>query len=263
MAEGASGFDERAADSVMRAVGLVEERMGEDIGAQDMARAACYSPFYFSRLFAKATGHAPYDYLMRRRVAAAAAEVVGGSRSLTDIALDYGFDVPDSFARAFRRCFGELPSEARRKGSFARAVARTRIERAYVEAALARPFEPPEAVQAEESAIVGERIDGTAAEGEPARLAVVERDDALREAKVIACHEASGESVLPLFPRFASRLPGGPRARFAVEGGRLGLVVEFAYRAWLPRTRPYFLPPYDIVEIGPEGPAALLLPLPE
>jgi transcriptional regulator GlxA family with amidase domain len=53
--QGPSLSDGRAADSVMRAVDFVEERKGENIGVREMAEAACYSPFYFSRLFARAT----------------------------------------------------------------------------------------------------------------------------------------------------------------------------------------------------------------
>ncbi len=41
------------------------------------------------------------------------AAIEAGGRSLTEIALERGFEVPDTFARAFRRCFGMLPSEAR------------------------------------------------------------------------------------------------------------------------------------------------------
>jgi AraC-like DNA-binding protein len=128
--------DPRAVDSTMRAVAFIEGRYAEAIGVSDIADAACYSPFYFSRLFSEATGHSPYDYLMRRRVALAAEALIAGSRGITEIALDHGFEVPDTFARAFRRCFGLLPSEARKVGAFPAVIARTKIERPYVEAML-------------------------------------------------------------------------------------------------------------------------------
>jgi AraC-type DNA-binding domain-containing proteins len=126
----------RALDSVMRAIAFVEERFADSIGVADVADAACYSPFYFSRLFSEATGHAPYDYLIRRRVAIAARALVDGDRGVTEIALEHGFEVPDSFARAFKRCFGLLPSEARKVGFFPSVIARTRVERPYVAAML-------------------------------------------------------------------------------------------------------------------------------
>jgi AraC-like DNA-binding protein len=135
--------DRRSVDSILRAALLVEERMGEDMGVRDMADAACYSPFYFSRIFAEGTGHSPYDYLMRRRVASAAARVVSGEGSLTEIALDHGFEVQEGFARAFRRCFGLLPSEARERGRYPVPIARTMIGAPYVEAMLSGAVRRP------------------------------------------------------------------------------------------------------------------------
>lgn len=137
------GAEPRAVDSVLRAVAFVEERYAEAIGAGDMAEAACYSPFYFSRLFSEATGHSPYDYLMRRRVAIAASALIAGDRGVTEIALEHGFEAPDSFARAFKRCFGLLPSEARRAGAFPAVIARKRIEGSYVEAMLSGRIRAP------------------------------------------------------------------------------------------------------------------------
>jgi AraC-like DNA-binding protein len=264
--------DPRAVDSVMRAVDLAEERMGEAVGVEDMAAAACYSPYYFSRLFVQATGHAPYDYLMRRRVAAAAEEVAGGSRSLTDIALDHGFEVPDSFARAFRRCFGLIPSEARRSGSYPRRIARTKIERRYVEAMLESPRSPPECLVEEDRALAGTWLEGSEGEALAAlatsgRRALVERDSSLRAGRVFIGAAAAAEGVpgggLPAFPSAATLLPGGRRARFPVDGGleRFGFVLEYAYRTWLPLSGETCASPYDIVDSGEGGTMALSLVL--
>ncbi len=243
------GADTRAVDSVLRAIAFAEERMGDDIGVEDLARAAYFSPFYFSRLFAEATGHAPYDYLMRRRIAVAAEDVVGTDRSLTEIALDRGFAVQDSFGRAFRRCFGILPSEARRRGTYPREIARTRIERAYVEEMLAEAPPRPEAARAAELILAGTRESRFAVEGlRPGGIAVVERADdlAARGAFIGTVADVSA----PPYPAAATRLPAGPRARFRVEGGarRLAFVVEYAYRTWLPAS-PYLRgATFDLVE---------------
>jgi AraC-like DNA-binding protein len=260
--------DDRAVASIMRAVDFVEERMGEDVGAQEMAAAACYSPFYFSRLFAQATGHSPYDYLMRRRVAAAAEEVVSGSRSLIEIALDRGFDVPDTFARAFRRCFGLAPSEARREESYPRSIARTRIERAYVEAMLACGPPLAEAIEPPPATIEGTWLRGVDAESWrlPAEggLIIVERDGSLRPSRAFLGSRAPADRgrAAPEFPLAATAIAGGPAARFRVGSpDRLGFVIEYAYKTWLPstgRTRP---PAIDIVEADGVGGLSLLLPL--
>jgi AraC-type DNA-binding domain-containing proteins len=239
--------DGRAIASVMRAIGLVEDRMAEDIGVADMAEAACYSPFYFSRLFSRATGHAPYDYLMRRRVAASAEDVVSGSRSLIEVGMEHGFEVPDTFARAFRRCFGISPSDARKRGEYPRKIARARIERPFVEAMLGgRPPSPAVAsrggrvVVGSWSAMGGDPI-GAIAEATAARSAVllVERDEMLNPSRLLS--GKASETVEgypdspPPFPLVAACMPAGRYARFRVEAADiLGFVVEFAYRVWLP-----------------------------
>ncbi len=265
-APGAVRPDRRARDSVLRALDFAEEGLGRPIGVADLARTACYSAFYFSRLFALATGHAPYDYLMRRRVAAAAEAVVGGEGSLTEIALEHGFEAPESFARAFRRCFGLLPSEARRAGSFPRRIARTRIGEAYVEALLEGAAAPPSAEEGPELLLAGGwdegRLGGAAPRG-GASLALVERDEGLAPRRSLVGSAMPAGSAPPPFPRAAAALAAGRRARFALPLGpsSLGAVVEFAYRAWLPQAFPGREPGFDLVELGERGAEALVLPL--
>lgn len=247
--------DPRAADSVLRAIEFAERRIGADIGLAAMAEAACYSQFYFSRLFAQATGHAPYDYLMRRRVAVAAEELVEGGLSVVDIALRCGFGSPDSFARAFRRCFGLLPSEARRAGNFPRLIARTRIGREFVEQALGMPFGPPEDVRVQAAFL-------DAVPKGAAHVEVAQREGNLSPRQVFSgLVRSTGDKALPEYPSQATLLPGGRRARFLVGGGqgRLGLTLEYAYRTWFPLSGLSRLPDFDVVEW--EGGRALSLSL--
>lgn len=269
---GRSGPDPRALESVLRAVDFVEERMREPVGVEDMARAAFYSPFYFSRLFAQATGHPPYDYLMRRRVAAAAEEAAGGERSLTVIALDYGFEAPDSFSRAFRRCFGILPSEARKTGTYPRRIARTRIGRDYAEALLDHPPAAPERVEAGDLVLDGGEpvpapgpgVFDIVRRGEDLEAAGVFRGVkriGVRAAAVPAAEDPAAPGI-PAFPGIRTRVPAGTLARFRLPRGGEGLraVVEYAYRTWLPCAGEPVVPAYDLVEYGQEGPAALWVP---
>ena len=250
--------DHRAVESVLRAVDFVEERMGDPVGVEEMARAACYSQFYFSRLFAQATGHSPYGYLMRRRIASAAEEVIGGERSLTTVALNFGFEAPDSFSRAFRRCFGMLPSEARKAGTFPRRVARTRIERDYVEALLGTPPGPPSRLESRDMYIAS--IESGQAPG-AGLMDIVRRGEDLRATSSFRGVPAGPE--VPSFPSHATLVSGGTFARFRTPGGIAGLLtaVEYAYRVWLPETGAPAVPAYDLVEYGDSVPVALLLPI--
>ena len=259
---GRTAADPRALESVLRAADCVEERLGDPIGVEDLARAACYSPFYFSRLFVQATGHSPYDYLMRRRVAAAAEEVVGGDRSLTEIALDYGFEAPDSFSRAFRRCFGLLPSEARKAGAYPRRIARTRITREYAAALLEFPPPAPERVEAGPLFLAGGTADCSAG---PGTYEIVTRGDGLEAERVfrgvrIAAADGAAPEI-PAYPGSATRVPAGVFARFRLARGAAGLLpaAEYAYRVWLPGAGEPAAPAYDMVEYGRSGPEALLI----
>jgi AraC-like DNA-binding protein len=260
---GRTAADPRALESVLRAAERVEERLGDPIGVEDLARAACYSPFYFSRLFVQATGHSPYDYLMRRRVAAAAEEVVGGDRSLTGIALDYGFEAPDSFSRAFRRCFGLLPSEARKAGSYPRRIARTRITREYAADLLEFPPTAPERVDAGPLFLAGGTVESAPG---LAGYEVVTRGDGLEAAAVFRgvriALAGSAAPEIPAFPGTATLVPAGVFARFRLARGAAGLrtAAEYAYRVWIPGAGDPFAPAYDLVEYGPSGPEALLVP---
>ena len=111
-----SNESDRAADldwklkPVLRAIELVEEHIHKPIRVGDMADAAGYSVFHFCRCFNELTGHSPYDYQMKRKLSCALKELQAGGRSITSIALDFGFDTPEGFSRAFKKMFGILPS---------------------------------------------------------------------------------------------------------------------------------------------------------
>src|ERR1700756_5265696 len=56
------------------------------------------------------------EYVRRRRLSLAAMDLVTGDAKIIDLALRYGYDSPDAFAKAFRKLFGCTPTEARRPG---------------------------------------------------------------------------------------------------------------------------------------------------
>ena len=47
----------------------------------------------------------------------AGAKLAAGKEKVIDIALRYGYDSPDSFAKAFQKFHGITPSEARKSGA--------------------------------------------------------------------------------------------------------------------------------------------------
>ena len=78
-------------------------------------------PFYFQKGFAMLCGMTVGDYIRQRRLSAAGLEVLTTDRKIIDIALEFGYDSPDSFTKAFARFHGLTPAalrKKRRRGSF-------------------------------------------------------------------------------------------------------------------------------------------------
>lgn len=66
------------------------------------------------RIFRRYLRASPTEYLLRRKIFAAAELLAATGRSMTEIALDCGFDSPSYFSKQFRRIVGSTPTEYRR-----------------------------------------------------------------------------------------------------------------------------------------------------
>ncbi len=81
-----------------------------------LARIARLSKFHFLRVFRRAVGATPHQYLIATRLRRAAARLSETSESVTAIAYDSGFGDLSTFNARFRAAFGRTPSEYRRGG---------------------------------------------------------------------------------------------------------------------------------------------------
>jgi AraC-like DNA-binding protein len=95
------------------AVSYIESRVRSEIDLGELSRSFGVSEPHFRDVFASRVGVPPGRYALSRRVAHAAFEISHTDRGISDIALDYGFDNPDTFTRAFRRETGITPSSFR------------------------------------------------------------------------------------------------------------------------------------------------------
>ena len=80
----------------------------------DLARAAGFSAFHFSRMFGGMLGESPGEFLRRLRLERAAYRLTEGER-VTTVSLDAGYERPEAFCRAFKSAFGCAPSAFRSK----------------------------------------------------------------------------------------------------------------------------------------------------
>ncbi|WP_282700956.1 AraC family transcriptional regulator [Streptomyces sp. CC219B] len=95
----------------------IEGNLDGRIEAADLARIATTSEYHFRRLFSALAGMPLSEYVRRRRLTVAGAEVLAGERTLLEIAVRYGYTSGEAFARAFRAMHGVGPGEARRTGA--------------------------------------------------------------------------------------------------------------------------------------------------
>ena len=88
--------------------------LAEPIRLNDLAAAACLSPFHFHRSFTQVFGQTPHQYLTRQRLQRAADLLRQTDLSVTQIGLDSGFESLASFSDLFRRRHGVAPRQYRR-----------------------------------------------------------------------------------------------------------------------------------------------------
>ena len=98
---------------MQRAIDYVEAHITEDVDYSAAARESFSSPYHFQRVFSILCGYTLGEYIRFRRLALAGAELAEGRIGVIDAAVKYGYESPDSFARAFRRFHGVNPSQAR------------------------------------------------------------------------------------------------------------------------------------------------------
>ena len=79
-------------------------------------KAAGISPFHLTRIFKKAIGMSPHQYLIEVRVHSANALLAAGPEhpSLAEVAAAVGFSDQSHLTRQFKRILGTTPKKARR-----------------------------------------------------------------------------------------------------------------------------------------------------
>ena len=108
--------------SINNAIGFMEAHLTDEIALADIAKHVHLSAFHFQRAFSLLTGLTPAEYLRKRRLSQAGADLIRGEKVI-DTALKYGYDSPESFTKAFTRFHGATPAQVK-KGSPVRSMNR-------------------------------------------------------------------------------------------------------------------------------------------
>ncbi|TBO57715.1 AraC family transcriptional regulator [Streptomyces kasugaensis] len=131
----------------------IERHLDQRIEMAELARIAVTSEYHLRRLFSALAGIPLSEYIRRRRLTVAGAEVLAGERTLQDVAVRYGYGSGEAFARAFRALHGIGPGEARRTGAALRSQPRMSF-RLVVEGSTTMRYRT---VEKEEFRVVGKR----------------------------------------------------------------------------------------------------------
>ena len=113
---------------MQKAIDYIEANLTEDIDYEKVAAESFSSSYYFQRVFSILCGYTLGEYIRMRRLSLAGAELASGKEKVIDIALKYGYDSPDSFAKAFFKFHGITPSEARMNGKMLKSFSRLSIK---------------------------------------------------------------------------------------------------------------------------------------
>ena len=92
----------------------LELHLDGEIDLEKTGRIAGCTAYHFQRMFSYLAGVPLSEYVRRRRMTRAAADLQKGDKVL-DVALRYGYESPTAFNRAFRAVHGITPSAAKQE----------------------------------------------------------------------------------------------------------------------------------------------------
>lgn len=113
---------------IQNAVDYLETHITEELDYGEIAKQAACSPFYFQRIFGILCGMPLGEYIRNRRLTLAGSELSTTDAKVIDVAFKYGYDSPESFARAFTRFHGIPPSKAKKDGTRLKSFSRVSVQ---------------------------------------------------------------------------------------------------------------------------------------
>ena len=119
-------------ERMARVLAHIEAHLDEPLALEDLAEIACFSPYHFHRVFRGMVGESVKEHVRRLRLERAARRLLRDDSTVLALALDAGYETPESFTRAFDALFGLAPSAFRRNGG--KMDAESKLEKAALPA---------------------------------------------------------------------------------------------------------------------------------
>ncbi|MEU3457604.1 AraC family transcriptional regulator [Micromonospora sp. NPDC006766] len=115
-------MEDVAERAVLRAIEAMHERLGDELTIDDLARAAMFSKFHFTRIFQRLTGVSPGRFLSALRLQKAKHLLVSTSMNVAAISVQVGYNSVGTFSSRFSRSVGMSPTAYRRRAGYAAAI---------------------------------------------------------------------------------------------------------------------------------------------
>ncbi|HEU4421872.1 MAG TPA: helix-turn-helix transcriptional regulator [Pilimelia sp.] len=96
----------------------MREKLGDQLGIDEIARTASFSKFHFSRIFQRITGISPGRFLWAMRIQRAKQLLLTSSLNVTEISHCVGYSSIGTFSTRFSSAVGVSPSVYRRLGGY-------------------------------------------------------------------------------------------------------------------------------------------------
>jgi AraC family transcriptional regulator len=107
-------IEEAYRNKFVRVFDYIEQHLGDELFVEGLSRDADFSKFHFHRQFSAYVGVNVSRYVQIRRLARAFRRLVfDPDEKIIDVAYEAGIQTPESFSRAFKREYGQTPSQFR------------------------------------------------------------------------------------------------------------------------------------------------------
>jgi AraC-like DNA-binding protein len=99
---------------LIKAKSFIDDNITENLSLDIIANQTGISKYHFIRVFKMTFGISPYQYQHNRRLEFAKSDLIGGNE-IFSTALRYGFSDVPTFAKAFKKQFGQTPGSLKNK----------------------------------------------------------------------------------------------------------------------------------------------------
>lgn len=101
--------------NIIQSLAIIEAEMDSpQLSAETIAHSLYMSTAHYQRAFTILTGITVSEYIRNRRLSLAALALLQEDQSVLDTALNFGYETPEAFSKAFKRFHGASPSDVKR-----------------------------------------------------------------------------------------------------------------------------------------------------